>query len=190
MLHLTKHSFYELHTNIIWLTSFSGEMVIYAFLLGFSSPSHKKGWFKIWKIKDQPNHINYIKESQISHCLVVHKDAHQSNKRYKVEKLCLKGHPRYTSTNIHKHTPFFVFFKFFYFLWGKKNIKQSSKTNTIKHQKLDWLKTQQTIMHKTKNVIESLGIFFLPNRRFRGRSFLLYKPLFRWIRKRVEIVEV
>ena len=31
------------HTNVIsWLTSNSDEMIIYAFLLGFSSPSRKK----------------------------------------------------------------------------------------------------------------------------------------------------
>ena len=64
VLHLTEHGFYELHTDVEWLTSFSSEMVIYAFLLGFSSPSHKKGWFKIWKIKDQPNHTNHINEPQ------------------------------------------------------------------------------------------------------------------------------
>ena len=42
VLHLTKHSFYELHTDVLRLTSFSGEMVIYAFLLGFFSPSRQK----------------------------------------------------------------------------------------------------------------------------------------------------
>ena len=25
------HDFYELHTDVLWLTSFSGEMIIYAF---------------------------------------------------------------------------------------------------------------------------------------------------------------
>ena len=38
VLHLTKHCFYELHTNV----SFSGEMVIYIFLLEFFSLSHQK----------------------------------------------------------------------------------------------------------------------------------------------------
>ena len=88
------------------------EMVIYAFLLGFFSPSLQKEWFKIWKIRDQPNHTNHIKEPQNSHCLVVHDDDHLSYKWYKVGKLCFKCHPRYTSTSIHKHTLFFVFFLF------------------------------------------------------------------------------
>ena len=42
VLHFIEHDFYELHTDVLWLMSFSGEMVIYVFLLGFSSPSHKK----------------------------------------------------------------------------------------------------------------------------------------------------
>ena len=42
VLHLTKHGFYELYIDILWFISFSGEMVIYAFLLEFSSPSRKK----------------------------------------------------------------------------------------------------------------------------------------------------
>ena len=44
VLHLTEHDFYELHTDVSWLTSFSGQMVINAFLLGFYSPSLKKEW--------------------------------------------------------------------------------------------------------------------------------------------------
>ena len=63
VLHLTKHGFYELHTDV-WLTSFSDEMVIYAFLLGFFSLSRQKEWFNIWKIKYQPNHTNHINEPQ------------------------------------------------------------------------------------------------------------------------------
>ena len=63
VLHLTEHGFYKLHTYVLWLTSFSSEMVIYAFHLGFSSHSHKKEWFKIWKIRDQPNHTNQIKQA-------------------------------------------------------------------------------------------------------------------------------
>ena len=42
VLHLTEHDFYELHTDVLCLMSFSGEMVIYVFLLGFSSPSCQK----------------------------------------------------------------------------------------------------------------------------------------------------
>ena len=35
------------HTSVIlWLANNSGEMVIYAFLLGFSSPSHQKEWYE------------------------------------------------------------------------------------------------------------------------------------------------
>ena len=35
------------HTNVIsWLASNSGEMVIYAFLLGFPNPSHQKEWYE------------------------------------------------------------------------------------------------------------------------------------------------
>ena len=35
VLYLTKHGFYELHKDVLWLTSFSSEMVMYVFLLGF-----------------------------------------------------------------------------------------------------------------------------------------------------------
>ena len=70
-------------------------------------------------VKDQPNHI---KEPQSSHYLVVHEDAHLSYKRYKVEKLCFKGHPKYTSTSIHTHTHtlFLYFSKFLLFFLIKK----------------------------------------------------------------------
>ena len=95
--------------RFLWLMSFSGEMVIYAFFLGFYSPSRQREWFKIWKIRDQPNHTNHIKEPQSSHCLIAHEDAHLSYWWYKVEKLCFKGHPRYRSTNIHIHTLFLYF---------------------------------------------------------------------------------
>ena len=39
VLHLIEHYFYELHTDVLWLMSFSGKMVIYSFLLGFFSHS-------------------------------------------------------------------------------------------------------------------------------------------------------
>ena len=32
VLYLTEHGFYELHADVLWLTSFSDEMIIYAFL--------------------------------------------------------------------------------------------------------------------------------------------------------------
>ena len=39
VLHLSEHNFYNLHTCVHdWRSSNSGEMIIYAFLLGFSSP--------------------------------------------------------------------------------------------------------------------------------------------------------
>ena len=31
---------------ILWLAGNSGEMIIYAFILGFSSPSYKKEWYE------------------------------------------------------------------------------------------------------------------------------------------------
>ena len=35
------------HTDVIlWLAGNSGEIVIYAFLLGFSSPSRQKEWYE------------------------------------------------------------------------------------------------------------------------------------------------
>ena len=64
-------------------------------------------------------------EPQSSHCLVVHEDAHLSYKRYKVKKLCFKGHAKlhkYQYTHIHI---VFVFSKIFLFLLKKK--KQTNK---------------------------------------------------------------
>ena len=60
-------------------------------------------------------------EPQRSHCLVMHDDAHLSYKRYKVRKLCFKGHPRYISTSIYKHT--FLYFLDYY------NQKKTTQTN-------------------------------------------------------------
>ena len=35
------------HINVIsWLAGNSGEMIIYTFLLEFSTPSHQKEWYK------------------------------------------------------------------------------------------------------------------------------------------------
>ena len=45
-------------------------------------------------------------EPQSSHCLVLHEDAHLSNKWYKVKKLFSMAIQRYTSTSIHKYTLF------------------------------------------------------------------------------------
>ena len=172
-------------------------MVIYAFFLGFYSPSRQREWFKIWKIRDQPNHTNHIKEPQSSDCLVVHEDAHLSYKWYKVEKLCSKGHPRYRSTNIHIHTLFlyFLIFPLFIFLFSyyyiKNSLKQNKDKQTIK-QSIRTRLTQTTTrtMQKIRKVKESLGIFFLLDGRRGWGSFLLHEPFFRWIRRRVETIKV
>ena len=110
VLHLTEHDFYDLHTYVIWLTSFTGKMVIYAFLLRFSSPSRQKEWFKIWKIRDQPNHTNHINEPQSSHCLVVHEDAHLSYKRYKVKNFVSKA-IQGTQVRVYTNTHCFCIFQ-------------------------------------------------------------------------------
>ena len=39
-----RYGFYELHIDVLWLTSFSGKMIIYVFLLGFFSHSRQKEW--------------------------------------------------------------------------------------------------------------------------------------------------
>ena len=46
VLHFTEHGLHELHTDVVWLTSFSGEMDIYVFLLEFFSSSHQKEWLR------------------------------------------------------------------------------------------------------------------------------------------------
>ena len=83
MLHLTEHSFYELHTDILWLTSFSGEMFIYVFFLEFVSSSHQKSDKDMNDTRLTKSYKSH-NEPQSSHCLVVHEDAHLSYKRYKV----------------------------------------------------------------------------------------------------------
>ena len=117
-------------------------------------------------------------EPQSSYCLVVHEDAHLSYKIQSWEILFQrpsKVHKyQYTQTHI-----IFVSFKIFLFLLEEK-----------KNQKLDWLKPQQPSMHEIKKVSESLGIFFLLDRRLGWRTFLLHKPLFRWIRIGVESIEI
>jgi len=45
-------------------------------------------------------------------------------------------------------------------------------------------------MHEIRKVKKSLGIFFLPDGRPGWREFILYEHLFRWIRRRVETIEV
>ena len=180
VLHLTEHGFYEMHTNIVWLTSFSGEMIIYDFLLGFSSPSRQKEWFKIWRISDQPNHTYHIKELQSSHCLIMHEDAHL--KLYKVKNFVSKviqgiRVPVYTNTQC-----FFIFEIFTSFFYPKKKKTWNKELKTILTQ------TTTHTMHEIKKVKESLGIFFLPNRRPWWRVFILCEPLFRRIRRRVETI--
>ena len=98
--------------------------------------------------------------------------------------------PIYTNTHC-----FCIFHNFLFFYWKKKRNQQQQSTKTNKQtnkqiQKLDWLKPQQPTMHEIKKVNELLGIFFVPDRRPGWRTFLLHKPLFRWIRRRVESIEV
>jgi len=45
-------------------------------------------------------------------------------------------------------------------------------------------------MHAINKVKESLGIFFLLDGRPRWRTFPFHEPLFRWIRRRVESIEI
>ena len=120
VLHLTEHDFYELHTYVLRLMSFSGKMVIYAFFLGFFySFSVKKSNMNM-NDKRSTNYTHHKNEPQSSHCLIVHWDAHLSYKWYKVEKLCFKGHPKYTSTKIHT---LFLYFSNFSILLLKQNQK-------------------------------------------------------------------
>ena len=164
VLHLTEHGFYEMHTNIVWLTSFSGEMIIYDFLLGFSSPSRQKEWFKIWRISDQPNHTNHIKELQSSHCLIMHEDAHL--KLYKVKNFVSKAIqgiqvPVYTNTQC-----FFIFeiFTSFFYQKKKKNLKQRIKnySNSNHNSHHAWDQESEGITwnlfpSKSKTLMESLS---------------------------------
>ena len=106
-------------------------MVIYAFLLGFSSPSRQKEWFKIWKIRDQPNHTNHIKEPQISYSLVVLEDSHLSYKRYKVKNYVSKA-IQGTQGPVHTDTLFLylsIYFLFFIFLSKKLKTKHKETNN-------------------------------------------------------------
>ena len=139
-------------------------------LVEFFSPSRQKEWFKIWKIKDQPNHTNHMKEPQSSHCLVVHEDSHLSYKRYKVRKFCFKSHPRYTSTNIHKHT---LFLYFSIFLIKKKHKTRQKQTNkqTRKALKLDWLKPQLTPCMRSRKWRNHLESFSFQIEDLDGESF-------------------
>ena len=53
----------------------------------------------------------------------------------KFRKLCFNGHPRYTSTNVHKTHTIYVFFKIFIlFLYEKQN-KTKLKISKQKHVK-------------------------------------------------------
>ena len=137
-------------------------------------------------------------------CLVVHWDAHLSYKCTKFRKLCFNGHPRYTSTNIHKHTLFLYFsdFSFFYlfFLWKTNKAKlKTTKTKTWKRNtqsiKLDWLKKRKQdkpVMHKQKGKREKKWLnhfepFFLSHL---GRTFLLHEPLILRRGGRIETVQI
>ena len=118
------------------------------------------------------------KSHKSSHFLVVHEDVHLSCKRYKVEKLCFKGHPRYTRTSIHKHTVFifvflcfflffFLYFPFFiiFFIETNKQIKQNKKLKSNKNRltqkkKKKNKKNKQTNMKcKKRNEINWRSLF-------------------------------
>ena len=129
----------------------------------------------------------------------MHEDAYLGYKRYKVEKLCFKGHPWYTSASIHKHTVF-VFFKFFlnFFYWKpkKKKKKTNKQSNFLflkkKKKKLNSLKNKQRNTQEARTKMESLkGVFFLPNRRLGGRwSFPILRHLNKRIWRRIKPIEV
>ena len=93
-------------------------MVIYAFLLGFSSSSPKKRVIEDMNDKNLTKSYKSHNEPQSSHCLVVHKDAHLSYERYKVKKPYFNGHPK-----VHKYqytlknTMFLYFSKKKIFSW-------------------------------------------------------------------------
>ena len=125
----------------------------------------------------------------------MHEDAHLSYKRYKVEKLCFKGHPRYTSTNIHKQIVFVFFKKFSFFIlfyWKPKTNKHT--TNHIKGA----IETRLTQIQPTKHTrdaridMKSLErVFFHPNRRLGRRwIFPILRPLMRRIWRRIKPIEV
>ena len=120
----------------------------------------------------------------------------------KFRKLCFNGHPRYTSTNVHKTHTVFVFFWFFkkkYFYMKNKinNTKKKKKNNKNmlrKTTKLDWLKRKikhsnyaKQKQEKKEEVVESLGALFLPHL---GRTFPLSKPLNLWWGERIKAVQV
>ena len=88
---------------------------------------------------------------------------------------------------------FFLFFLlfFFFFIIIKNNLKQ----NKDKQENKKIIKTRLTqnttrTMQEIRKDKEPLGIFFLSDGRPRWGSFLLHEPLFKWIRRRVETIEV
>ena len=137
----SQFCYVEAYRCYIWLAGFSGEMIIYVSLLEFSSPSYQKEWKITWSYSSQTQAAKLT-------CLVVHRDAHLSYKRYKVYKLCFKCHPRYTSTNIHNTHCFCIFLIFQFlllFLWKKKCKTENNQNKNMKENtqsiKLDWLKS-------------------------------------------------
>ena len=92
-----------------WLASFSGEIVIYAFLLEFSSPSCQKEWlkYKEWKIT-----WSYSSQTQATKltCFVVHRDAHLSYKKYKIKKTLFQWPFR---VHMYQYTQSHIVFVFF-----------------------------------------------------------------------------
>ena len=65
------------------------------------------------------------------------KTLQEITKDTKFRKICFNCHPRYTSTNVHKHTLFLYFSdlsNFLFFIFMKKKIKQNWKIRKIQKQ--------------------------------------------------------
>ena len=113
------------HTNVIlWLTGNSCEMIIYAFFLGFLVPFVKKSDTSV-KYKRQLNLTHHKQRATKFTCLVVHRDAHLSYKRYKIKKTLFQWPPKvhkYQCTyNTHCFCIFLIFqIIFLIFIWKTK----------------------------------------------------------------------
>ena len=134
-------------------------IVIYAFLLGFSSPSHYKEWFKIWKIKDQPNHTNHI--NQATKLTLLSCTWRSSSKLQVIQSWeTLFQRPSKVHKYQYTQTHCFVYFWFSLFLFfffkkkeEEKNLKIKQKQmnkQTNKVSKLDWLTPQHKPCKRSK----------------------------------------
>ena len=151
VLHLTEHDFYELHTNAWWLTSFSGDMVIFVFLLRFFSPSYQKRVIKIWIIKRLTKSCKSHKQATNLILLSCAWRCHLSYKRYKVHKYfsdVIQGTQVLVYTNIHYFCIFQIFPLFFIKSKKKKKKNKNKKkegTNILKRKTRD---RKQMAMHE------------------------------------------